>query len=230
VGQGERRHGRLRFANGKRFVRLTSDEIEGEKLRAVHALQTAIARWLGRAVPVAIAALMCASAAVNAAPLRIVAIGASNTHGFYVGNEGAYPAQLQALLRAKGIDAQVVNAGVPLETTGMMLRRIDKDVPEGTDIVILEPGGNDKRFLVPPQWRAANIAEMERRLRARSINVIVYDEWIPLRYRTLDFIHLTHEGHAMIAAALLPRVMEILDRRRSDVPPRRNASRPAPTR
>jgi len=209
---------------------LTSDEIEGEKLRAVHALQTAIARWLGRAVPVAIAALMCASAAVNAAPLRIVAIGASNTHGFYVGNEGAYPAQLQALLRAKGIDAQVTNAGVPLETTGMMLRRIDKDVPEGTDIVILEPGGNDKRFLVPPQWRAANIAEMERRLRARSINVIVYDEWIPLRYRTLDFIHLTHEGHAMIAAALLPRVMEILDRRRNDVPPRRNASRPAPKR
>jgi acyl-CoA thioesterase I len=112
----------------------------------------------------------------------------------------------------------------------MMLRRIDKDVPDGTDIVILEPGGNDKRFLVPPQWRAANIAEMERRLQARSIQVIVYDEFIPLHYRTLDFIHLTHEGHAMIAAALLPRVMEILDRRRGDVPPRRNASRPAPTR
>src|SRR5262249_41096936 len=128
----------------------------------------------------------------------IVAIGASNTHGFYVGNEGAYPAQLQALLRAKGIDAQVTNAGVPLETTGMMLRRIDQDVPDGTDIVILEPGGNDRRFLVPPQRRAANIAEMERRLHARSINVIVYDEWIPLRYRTLDFIHLTHEGHARV--------------------------------
>ncbi|MBV8289154.1 MAG: esterase [Hyphomicrobiales bacterium] len=174
---------------------------------------------------------MCANmTAAAAAPLRIVAIGASNTHGFYVGNEGAYPAKLQALLRAKGIDAQVTNAGVPLETTGMMLRRIDKDVPDGTDIVILEPGGNDKRFLVPPQWRAANIAEMERRLQARSIQVIVYDEFIPLRYRTLDFIHLTHEGHAMIAAALLPRVMEILDRRRNDVPARRNASRPAPAR
>jgi hypothetical protein len=49
--------------------------------------------------------------------------------------------------------------------------------------------------------------------------VIVYDEEIPLRYRALDFIHLTHDGHAMIAAALLPRVMAILDRRRSDVLP-----------
>ncbi len=96
--------------------------------------------------------------------------------------------------------------------------------------MILQPGGNDQRFLVPPQWRAANIAEMERRLQARSIQVIVYDEFIPLHYRTLDFIHLTQEGHAMIAAALLPRVMEILDRRRGDVPPRRNASRPAPAR
>ena len=207
---------------------MSSDETESEELRAAQPLQTAIARCLGRAVLLAIAALICASAAVNAAPLRIVAIGASNAHGWYVGNRGAYPAHLQALLRAKGIDAQVTNAGVPFETTGMMLRRIDRDVPNGTDIVILEPGGNDRRFLVPPAWRAANIAEMERRLKARSISVIVYDEVMPLQYRALDLIHFTEQGHAIIAAALLPRVMEILDRRHSDVPPRRNASRPAP--
>ena len=193
-------------------------------MRVVHTLETVIARCLGRAL-LGIAGLMCAIVAVNAAPLRIVAIGASNTHGWYVGNQGAYPAQLQALLRAKGIDAQVTNAGVPFETTGLMLRRIDRDVPDGTDIVILEPGGNDRRFFLSREQRAANIAEMERRLQARSISVIVYDEFIPLRYRAFDLIHLTSEGHAMIAAALLPRVMEILDRRRNDVLPSRNASR-----
>jgi hypothetical protein len=32
-------------------------------------------------------------------------------------------------------------------------------------------------------------------------------------YYTIDFIHLTPEGHAMIAAALLPRVMAILESR-----------------
>jgi acyl-CoA thioesterase I len=42
--------------------------------------------------------LMCAGIAANAAPVRIVAIGASNTHGWYVGNKGAYPAQLEAPL------------------------------------------------------------------------------------------------------------------------------------
>ena len=79
--------------------------------------------------------------------MRIVAIGASNTHGWYVGNAGAYPAQLQALLRAKQIDAQVTNAGVPFDTTAMMLRRLDREVPDGTEIVILQPGANDRRFL-----------------------------------------------------------------------------------
>jgi acyl-CoA thioesterase-1 len=196
----------------------------------LHALQTAIARCLGRAVLLAFVGLMCVSAAGNAAPLRIVAIGASNTHGWYVGNQGAYPAQLETLLRAKGIDARVTNVGVPFETTGMMLRRIDKDVPNGTDIVILEPGGNDRRFFVSKEQRTANIAEMERRLHARSISVIVYDEEMPLRYRAFDLMHFTHQGHAIIAAALLPRVMEILDRRRSDVLPRRNATRHAPAR
>jgi acyl-CoA thioesterase I len=194
-------------------------------LRAGHALETAFASCLGRALLLAILAFICGSVAANAASLRIVAIGASNTHGWYVGNQGAYPAQLQAILRAKGIDAEVVNAGVPFETTGMMLRRIDKDVPNGTDIAILEPGGNDRRFFGTKEKRAANVAEMERRLRARSISVIVYDEEMPLRYRAFDFVHFTYEGHGMIAAALLPRVMEILDRRRNDVLPSRNASR-----
>jgi acyl-CoA thioesterase I len=146
-----------------------------------------------------------------------------NTHGWYVGNQGAYPAQLQALLRAKGIDAEVTNSGVPFDTTGMMLRRIDKDVPNGTDITILQPGGNDLRFFGTKQQRAANIAEMERRLHVRLIKVIVYDEEISLRYYTIDFIHLTREGHAMIAAALLPPVIAIIGQR-NHMLPSRNAS------
>ena len=150
----------------------------------------------------------------NAEPLRIVAVGASNTHGWYIGTEAAYPAQLQARLAAAGIDAEVTNAGVPFDTTGMMSDRLERDVPRGTDIVILQPGANDLRFLGTREQRAANIAAMMQRLQARGIKVIVYDEEIPLRYYTLDFIHLTHDGHAMIAAALLPRVMELAAARR----------------
>ena len=198
-----------------KFARLKRSPLRGS---------TAIAKCLSSAFLLAIAASVCGSITAQSAPLRIVAIGASNTHGWYVGNRGAYPAQLQALLRAKGFDAEVTNAGVPFDTTAMMLRRIDKDVPNGTDIATLQPGGNDLRFFGTKQQRAANIAEMERRLNARSIKVIVYDEEIPLRYYTIDFIHLTSEGHAMIAAALLPRVIAIIDRQRSGVLSRGNAS------
>ena len=91
------------------------------------------------------------------------------------------------------------------------------------DIVIVQPGTNDLRFFGTMQQGAANVAEMAQRLRARSIKVIVYDEKVPLRYYTLDFIHWTREGHAMIAAALLPRVLAILDGWRSDEPSSRDA-------
>jgi acyl-CoA thioesterase-1 len=161
---------------------------------------------------------LCATFA-HAAPLRIVAVGASNTHGWYIGKQGAYPAQLQALLKAKGIDAQVVNAGVPFDTTWKMRKRIDSDVPKGTDIVILQPGGNDQRFFQSMEKRAANIEAMAQQLRARSIDVVVYDEEIPARYYTFDLIHLTREGHAMIAAALLPRIMALIGSKRTAAPP-----------
>lgn len=177
-----------------------------------------------------LAAVLLLGLATNAfaASLRIVAIGASNTQGFYIGREAAYPAQLQALLQQKGIDAQVVNAGVPFDTTAGMLKRIDSDVPKGTDIVILQPGANDKRFFTSKEQRAANIAEMERRLKARAIKVVTYDEDIPLRYYTFDFIHLTREGHAMIAQALLPRILSAAGR--SQPGPKQGGTSPQPAR
>lgn len=175
------------------------------------------------AIVLAVSLLVSATIAADAAPLRIVAIGASNTHGWYVGNRGAYPALLEAMLKAKGIDAQVTNAGVPFDTTAGMLKRIDSDVPKGTNIVILQPGANDRRFLMTKEQRATNIAAMERQLRSRSIKVIVYDEEIPLRYYSVDLIHFNGDGHAMIAAALLPRVMAIIGRASEGAPP---ANRP----
>jgi acyl-CoA thioesterase-1 len=186
-----------------------------------HAITTRASAWLARA---SLLLLAWASVGAQAAPVRMVAIGASNTQGWYVGNAGAYPAQLQALLRAKQIDAHVTNAGVPFDTTAMMLRRLDREVPDDTKIVILQPGANDRRFLGTREQRAANISEMERRLRARGIKVVVYDDEIPLRYYTLDFIHLTREGHAMIAAALLHRVMPLIEGRHKDAAPTASAT------
>ena len=55
---------------------------------------------------------MLFSVANAADATEIVALGASNTYGMGVERDEAYPARLQRLLRAKGIQANVANAGV----------------------------------------------------------------------------------------------------------------------
>ena len=62
---------------------------------------------------VAAFALMAATAgpALTQGRVEIVALGASNTEGWGLSPSQAYPARLRALLMAKGIDANVSNAG-----------------------------------------------------------------------------------------------------------------------
>ena len=168
-----------------------------------------------------LAALAAASAPSQAASLNIVAIGASNTAGLGVGSENAYPAVLQALLRKKGIDAKVTNAGVNGDVTAGMRRRLDAAVPKGTDIVILQPGGNDLRFFGTKQARAANIAAMVQALRVRGIRVIVYDPGkIPADWYQWDHIHFNAAAHARIAAILAAQIAAAAK------PPRPDAAQP----
>jgi acyl-CoA thioesterase-1 len=147
------------------------------------------------------------SAVIPASALNIVCIGASNTTGFGVGEQNAYPALLQALLRKKGIDAKVTNAGVNGDVTSGMLRRIDAAVPKGTDIVVLQPGGNDLRFFGTKEARAANVAAMAAHMRARGIRVVIYDpSTIPPDFYQWDHIHFNAAAHAKIAAVLAAQI------------------------
>jgi len=98
----------------------------------------------------------------------IVALGASNTFGKGVSRSQAYPAQLETLLRARGLNVRVINAGINGDTTGGMLARLDRVVPKGTSVVILQPGGNDRRKLA-----ADNTPEIQSRLAAMGIKVVM---------------------------------------------------------
>jgi acyl-CoA thioesterase-1 len=138
--------------------------------------------------------------------ITIVALGASNTYGKGVARNQSYPAQLEAMLRAKGLNVRVINAGINGDTTGGMLRRLDSVVPPGTRVVILQPGGNDARKGVGEQVEG-NLAAINSRLAARGIKVIMAANSLN---RSLphqpDGQHLTPEGYRMLAAALLPEV------------------------
>lgn len=142
----------------------------------------------------------------EAAWAQVVALGASNTAGQGVSSSEAYPAQLEAMLAARGKNVRVANAGVSGDTTGGMLGRLDGDVPQGTRIVILQAGFNDMRRGGGGAERQANIAKIQARLRARGIKVIPADNLVmsALRagFRQPDGIHLTAQGHQRVAAGL----------------------------
>jgi acyl-CoA thioesterase-1 len=151
----------------------------------------------------------------NATSLNIVALGASNTAGMGKGNHPggvprnqAFPAQLEAMLRTKGIDAHVRNAGVAGDTTAGMLRRMDAAVPNGTQIVILQTGGNDERRGVGGD-AGANTAQITSKLEARGIKVIRLElsTFAPASTRDPDGEHYNAQGHAAVAAGLLPQVI-----------------------
>jgi acyl-CoA thioesterase-1 len=153
------------------------------------------------------AVLALAAGPLQARQLNIVAIGASNTSGLGVGEQNAYPAVLERLLRQKGIDAHVTNAGVWGDVTAGMRNRLDAVVPKGTDIVILQPGGNDLRFFGNKEARSANIAAMVQHLHARGIRVIVYDpDPVPRDFYQWDGIHFNAAAHAKIAATLAAQI------------------------
>src|SRR5512137_611831 len=138
----------------------------------------------------------------------VVALGASNTYGKGVARNQAFPAQLEAILRAKGLNVRVINAGINGDTTEGMLRRLDHVVSSGASAVILQPGGNDGRKGSPDRT-----AEIQSRLSARGIAVIMLPNNVfkGLPHQS-DGQHLTPDGYHMIAEYLASQVAGAIGR------------------
>jgi acyl-CoA thioesterase-1 len=164
--------------------------------------------WLEVLGLLAILAAISNFAAAPASAATVVALGASNTYGKGVARNQAFPAQLEAILRAKGLNCRVINAGINGDTTEGMLRRMDRAVPNGTSAVILQPGGNDARKGSPDRT-----AEIQSRLRGRGIAVILLPNNVSkgLPHQP-DGQHLTPEGYRMIAEYLASQVAGVIGR------------------
>lgn len=151
-----------------------------------------------------------AAGAVQAAP--VVALGASQTYGKGVARGEDFPAQLQAMLRARGVNVTVRNAGINGNTTAQMAARLDGVISADTRVVILQPGGNDNRVGAGADTEA-NVAAMTARIQARHINVVmVPNQMFRGLPRQADGQHLTPAGYQALAAALVPQVASALGR------------------
>jgi acyl-CoA thioesterase-1 len=177
-----------------------------------------------------VAVLTAGVAAAHAEPLQIVAFGDSATAGYLVAHSRAYPAQLQAALRAKGHDVVVHNEGRNGDTTAGALRRFDQAIAPGTQIAIVEFGTNDLRLRVPMQTVEARLGEIVRSLRARNVEVLLvglgrldlsavarrhhvgYAQWRlpPGQYRASDGAHFNAEGYAIVVRRMLPAVEALI--------------------
>jgi acyl-CoA thioesterase-1 len=107
-----------------------------------------------------------------AAPV-IVALGDSLTAGLGLPQDQAFPAQLEAALKARGRDVTVVNAGVSGDTAQAALQRLDWALPENASAVIIELGGNDALQGIPPEGTKAALAKIVERAQARGLPVLL---------------------------------------------------------
>jgi acyl-CoA thioesterase-1 len=111
--------------------------------------------------------------AADEKPVTIVALGDSLTAGLGLPANAAFPAKLQAALRAKGHDVTVVNAGVSGDTASGGLTRLDWSVPQGTDAVIVELGANDMLRGIDPAVTHKALDAILQRLSGRHIPVLL---------------------------------------------------------
>jgi acyl-CoA thioesterase-1 len=105
--------------------------------------------------------------------LRLVALGDSLSAGYLLPANDAFPARLEAALRARGHYVSVENAGVSGDTATGGLDRLDWSVGEGTHGVILELGANDALRGIDPAITEKALDEIITRLKARRIGVLL---------------------------------------------------------
>lgn len=157
----------------------------------------------------------------------IVALGDSNTAGFGVAQQDAFPARLETMLRKQGRKVRVVNAGVSGDTFGGLASRVDTSVPRNARLVIVQAGYNDRAMGVPPGQSVANMRTVLSKLRGRHVNTVMcgfFDKkWDAIgrkmaaeygakfvpgstcydpRHRGPDGLHMSASGHEVVAERL----------------------------
>jgi acyl-CoA thioesterase-1 len=163
--------------------------------------------------------LLAAASTAKADPVRIVAIGASNTVGKYSEGQG-WANQLEAMLKARGYDVAITNMGVVGDTSAGILSRVGS-IPAGTQVVLYDVGGGNDKDKGAAGSTAGNKTAIAQRIRAMGAKPILvsYPSLVGPEgsggWRQGDpHHHITTQAHARVAAALLPQVMAAIGKRK----------------
>ena len=121
-----------------------------------------------------------APAAASPAATRTLAfLGDSLTAGLGLPESQAYPALVQARLRAEGLPWNVVNAGVSGDTTAGGLARMDWLYRRRIDVLVVALGANDGLRGLPLKETEANLRAILRRGRKEGSRLVLAGMQMP---------------------------------------------------
>ncbi len=147
--------------------------------------------------------------------IDIIAFGDSLFAGYGLEDMAdSYPSKLEAALRARGVNASIVNGGVSGDTSAAGLSRLAFTLDaqgQAPDFFILELGGNDLLRGLSPAETRANFEAMLTILRDRDIPVLLMGMRAPPNYGPeyqAEFDALYGELAAEFDTALIPFWME----------------------
>lgn len=109
-------------------------------------------------------------------------LGDSLAAGLGLAEDEAFPAVLERMLRDRGHDVEVVNAGVSGDTTAGGLSRLDWVLQRRTAVLVVELGGNDGLRGQSLANTEANLREIVRRGRAAGAAVVLAGMDVPTNY------------------------------------------------
>ena len=119
------------------------------------------------------------SAVRAATPIRLLVLGDSLSAGYGLPHDEGFEAQLEAALRAKGQDVQIIDGAVSGDTSAGGRARLDWVLGAGVDAAIVELGANDGLRGLPPSEMQANLSAILDTLAAKRIPVLLSGMYAP---------------------------------------------------
>ena len=111
--------------------------------------------------------------APTAAATKVVVLGDSISAGLGLPADQAFPAIVEAMLQAEGLDIDVQNAGVSGDTSTAGAARVDWLLKQDPQILVVELGGNDLLRGQPVAVTQARLGEIVQAGRAAGAEVIL---------------------------------------------------------
>ncbi len=127
----------------------------------------------------AVLTVLAAAPAWAAGPVRILVLGDSLAAGYGLPAQAAFPARLEARLKADGYDVVAINAGVSGDTSAGGRARLDWALADRPDIVIVELGANDALRGLDPAMTRRNLDAILARLKGAGVRVLLTGMYAP---------------------------------------------------